>query len=195
MSRPGGSGCAIMGLASIGGHCPLCDLMQLREGVLILGPSLRCCCNTQNPLRMPVWLISAWQHVHRRSPHCCVVGATELLAGAFVSPLLRAIVSRSVDDSRQAEAISALFVVDTFCHSVSSYVTKTMYAHCVPKRCALCQLTDAGAGTRPRYTRRRCCPSSSPPRQSSAQLSSSVACPGASSTMASRDNITTTRAP
>ena len=51
-----------------------------------------------------------------------------------MSPLLRAIVSRSVDDSRQAEAISALFVVDTFCHSVSSYVTKTMYAHCVPKR-------------------------------------------------------------
>ena len=40
VSRLGGSGCAIMGLASIGGHCPLCDLMQLREGVLILGPSL-----------------------------------------------------------------------------------------------------------------------------------------------------------
>ena len=61
VSRLGGSGCAIMGLASIGGHCPLCDLMQLREGVLILGPSLRCCCNTQNPLRVHVWLISSWQ--------------------------------------------------------------------------------------------------------------------------------------
>ena len=57
-----------------------------------------------------------------------VVGGTELLIGSVLSALLRAIVSRAVDGKRQAAAMSALFILDTFCHMITSFFTKILYA-------------------------------------------------------------------
>ena len=109
-----GAGGFIVGLASLGGNCPHCDLFTFREFLLVLGAT---------ELLAGACKMLALSRFGRAEQS---VANLESINVPVLSALLRAIVSRAVSGARQAEAMSALFVVDTFCHAVSSWLTKTM---------------------------------------------------------------------